>query len=94
MGLKSNIIIQNSDICCFKDYYFSKKTAAKIQTQGITIKDLYPKKPKSKEIKPAHFNTTKPLEQNKKNKKDRKKMFQEKMEQKNILPTGNNIINA
>lgn len=94
MGLKSNIVVQNLDICCFRDYCFSNMTTVKVQTQETTVKDHRPKKPKAKKIKPVYVNAAKPLEQDKKERKKKKKKFQEKKEQKHTPTTSNNAINT
>lgn len=49
---------------------------AKVLTQKITAKDSCLKEPKAKKTKLIRVNSTEPLEQAKKNKKDKKKRFQ------------------
>ena len=67
-----------------------------MQTQETTVKDLHPKKAKSKDLKStlACTNTAESLEQEKKNQKNKKKKFWQKKEQNNTLATGDNAIDA
>ena len=39
VGLKSSIMVQNSDAYCFKGYYPSHNTFSKVQTQGSINKN-------------------------------------------------------
>ena len=53
-GLKSTIIIWNSDICYSQSYCFLNNISSKIQTQKTIAKDFfYPKKSKTKNLKSA-----------------------------------------
>ena len=53
-GLRSTIIIQDSDIHCFQDYHSSNNITSKMQTLRITAKNsFYPKEPKIKDLKSA-----------------------------------------
>lgn len=78
MGLRSNIMVQDLDIYCSRGYCSSNNTTAKIQTQKTTIKNPRPKEAKAKDPKPILFynNMVEPLEQEKKDQKDKKKKFQ------------------
>ena len=50
-GLKSSIMIQDSDICYPRGHCFLNNTAAKVQTQKTTVKDPQSKKVKTKDPK-------------------------------------------
>ena len=69
-SLKSNIMIQNSDICCPRDYYLFNNISIKVQTHRITIKDPSSKKHKTKKIKPAYIDAIELIAQDKKDKKN------------------------
>lgn len=47
-SLKSNIMVQDSDIHCPKNHCLFNNIASKIQIKGITVKDLYLKNPEPK----------------------------------------------
>lgn len=74
-GLRSNIMVQNSGICCFKSHYFSNNIVSKVQTQGATVKDPRLKEPKVKDPKIVLqlTNITESSEQGRKNQKRRTK---------------------
>ena len=98
-SLRFKIMVRDLDIYYFKGYCSSNITIAKMQTQGIAVKDSCSKKFKAKNSKSAlsRTNVAKPLKQDKKNKKNqrnKKKKFWEKKEWNNILATGNNTINT
>ena len=73
-------MVQNSDIHCFKDHHPSISTTLKVQTQGTTTKEPHSKEFRLKEIKLAkkkipallRTNMAEFLEQDKKNRKDKK----------------------
>ena len=53
-GLKSIIIVQDLDICCFSGYCPSNNITSKTQIQKTTTKDFSrPEKPKTKDLKSA-----------------------------------------
>ena len=52
-GLRSNTMVRDSDIRCFRGHRPSNSTASKVQTQGITTKDSHLEEPKIKETKPT-----------------------------------------
>lgn len=56
-SLRSNIMVQNSNIYCPKSYCFFNNTTAKVQIQRTAIKDSGPKKPKTKDLKFALLHT-------------------------------------
>ena len=95
-SLKSTIMIQDSEICCFQGYCSSNNIAPKMQTQETTAKDFFRseelqiKNPKSALL---HNNIAEPAK--KKNKQKKFKRQQERIkEPKNTSATGNNIVNT
>lgn len=96
-GLKSNIMVQDLDIRCFRGHCFSNNTALKVQTQETTNKNPGRKKPKAKKTKLAYVEIVELSEQNKKDKKKKTKERRRNTtgeQKKLILATGNNIIDA
>ena len=70
-GLRSNIMVRESDFCCLKSHRPSHNTFLKIQTQGSSHKDLFRSKefkPKDSKQAPSRNNAAKPAK-----KEDRKK---------------------
>ena len=53
VGLRSSIIVWDSDIYCLKDHRFSNSTTSKVQTQKTTAKESKPEESKPKELKLA-----------------------------------------
>lgn len=94
VGLKSNILIRNSNICCFRVYCLSNNIASKPQIQELTVKDPYSKKPKAKEVKPAYVKIVEFLKEKDKKKKTKEYKWYHIRKRKKILVTGNNTINA
>ena len=74
VGLRSSIMVRDSDINCFRDYRLSNSTASKVQTQGTTTKNSYPGELKVKEKKPTSLwaEASKPSEQAHKEKKKKR----------------------
>ena len=64
-GLKSSIIVRDSDICCPRGHCSSNSTVLKVQTQASTAKDSHLEEPKVKKAKPTLFwaEASKPFEQ-------------------------------
>lgn len=77
IGLESSAMVWDTDSYYPKDYRFSNNTASKVQIQKIITKDLYSKEPKVKDPKSAliRIDTTKLLEKDKKDQKDKKRKF-------------------
>ena len=75
-GLRSSIMVRDSDIRCPKGHRLSNSTAAKVQTQET--KDFHPEEPKVKEVRPtpSRAKASEPSEQARKEKK--KKRYQER----------------
>ena len=72
-GLRSCTMVQDSKICCSKDYHPFNNTASKVQTQGTIAKDsLCPEKPKAKETKSVRANAVEPFKLAKKKNKQNK----------------------
>ena len=72
-GLRSTIMVQNSDIRCSQGHHPSNNTALKVQTYEITAKDSSrPEEPKTKDPKsvPPRDNPAEPAM-----KKDKQKRF-------------------
>ena len=73
VGLKSTIIIRDSDFCYFRGYCPFNNNASKVQTQGTIAKDSFRlEKLKTKNLKsvPSHNDLAKPAK-----KKDKQKRF-------------------
>lgn len=68
------------DSHCPRIYHLFNNTALKVQTQEITTKESYCEKPKAKDPKPAlpNIDMVESFKQDKKNQKNKKKIFQEK----------------
>ena len=95
-GLRSTILVQDSDIYCSQGYCPSNNTASKVQTQGTTTKDFsYLKEPKTKDLKsvPLCDNPAEPAK-----KKDKQKRFKQRQkctrQPKKIPATGDNTVNV
>ena len=95
-GIRSTIIVWDSDICCSQGHCSSNNTALKLQTKGITAKDSSrPEEPKTKDLKsvPPRDNTAQPAK-----KEDKQKRFKCQWERtrktKRIPVTSNNTGNA
>ena len=75
-GLRSSIIVHDLDICCPKGYCSFINITAKVQTQETIFKDFCSKKAKTKDLKPTSscINAAEPLEQEKKDRKDKKEV--------------------
>ena len=87
-GLRSSVMVWDSNIRCPQRHRHSNSTTLKVQTQGKNVKDTYPEEPKIKEVKPASSRAaeiSKPLEQARKEKK-RKRHF-ERRDKKEQIPT-------
>ena len=76
--LRSSTMVWELNVCYFKNYCPSNNIAAKMQTQKTTIKDFHLEEAKTKNLKPisSSINAAEPLEQEKKDQKDKKKKFQ------------------
>lgn len=94
VGLKSNILVRNSNICYFRVYYLSNNIASKLQIQESTVKDPHSKKLKAKKVKPAYVKIVEFLKKKDKKKKTKKHKWYHIRKWKKILVTGNNTINA
>ena len=73
-GLKSSIIVRDSDIYYPRDHRSPNSTASKVQTQETTPKNFHQKEPKVKDIKPnlsRAAEASEPLKQARKKKKGR-----------------------
>ena len=64
-GLKSSIMVQNTDSYYLKDHYLSQNISAKVQIQGSTTQKSKLKESKLKNSKPANRKTLAPLRINK-----------------------------
>ena len=97
-GLKSSIMVRDSDIHCPRGHRPSNSTASKVQAHGTTTKDSFClEKPKAKETKSVHANAVEPSEQDKKdnkNQRDKKRRFWERRKRSNTPATGNNTIDV
>ena len=100
-GLRSSVMVWDSDIRCPQGHRPSNNTTSKMQTQGTSAKKLDPKESRTKEAKPAEEKASDPprtnavefSEQDKKAKKDRKWRFRERKERSEDTPaTGDNAI--
>ena len=81
-GLRSSIMVRESDLLCFRDYRPSHNTFSKVQTQGSSHKDLSrSKEPKSKDPKPApsRDNVAEPAKKEDRKKK-KKKLWNQRRE--------------
>ena len=72
-GLRSSIMVQDSDIRCPRGHRPFNNTASKIQIQGTTAKNSYREKPKVKAVKPTLSKTAKASEPLKQARKEKKK---------------------
>ena len=95
-GLKSIIMVRDSDICCPRGHCLSNNTTSKVQTQETAAKDFsHSEKPKTKNPKSVTSRDN-PAELAKK--KDKQKRFKHRQERirkpKETPATGNNTINA
>lgn len=54
IGLRSNIMVWDSDICYFRSHYLFNNIILKIQTKRTIIKDSRFKEIKAKKIKPTY----------------------------------------
>lgn len=70
-------MVQNSDIGCPKSHCPFNNSTAKILIQKIIVKDFCPKDLKVKKIISVYANVIKPLKQDKKDNKNKKKRFGE-----------------
>ena len=62
-GLKSSIMVRNSDIHCLQGHRPSNSTTLKVQTQEITVKNSpHPEKLKAKKTKPIRANASESFE--------------------------------
>lgn len=97
-GLKSNIMVQDSDIRYPRGHCFSNNIIAKVQTQKTTVKNSRLEESKTKDSKTAllRTNVAEFLEQGKKDKKKkiRKRKRDHIRKWKKILTTSNNTINT
>ena len=74
-GLRSNIIVWDSNVCCSRSHYPSQNTSLNMQTQDF--KDFFClKEPKPKDLKSALSCDNMAESPKKDNKKDKKKKFQ------------------
>ena len=86
-GLRSSVMVGDSDIRCPRGHRSSNSTASKVQTKGTTAKDSYQEKPKVKKVKHTLFRAaeaSKPLEQARKKKK--RKRHPERQDKKEQIP--------
>ena len=96
-GLKSSIMIWNTDSRYLKGHYSSQNTSIKVQTQGSTAKKSKPKEFRPKDLKSTNGKTPAPPRIDKLGKtsrQDKKKEYlKKKRDQKNSTPaTGDNAI--
>ena len=74
-GLRSSIIVRDSDIYCPRSYRASNNTASKVQTKETTAKNFHLEEPKVKKAKLTLFRAaeaSKPSEQARKERKKKK----------------------
>ena len=89
-GLRSSIIVQDTNSRCPKNHCLSQNTSAKVQTQGSTVKKSKPEEFKPKDSKPVNGKTpalprtNKPGKTSHQNKK--KKYLKKKQDRKNSTP--------
>ena len=90
-GLRSSIMIRNTDSRCFKSNRPSQNTSTKVQTQGLTAKKSKLKESRRKNLKLANEKTPIPPRTNKPGKtscQDKKKeYFKKKRDRKNSTLT-------
>ena len=72
VGLRSSIMVRDSDACCPRGYRLSHNTSSKVQTQGSKDSSCS-KKPKLKDPKPASSRDNAAELAKKENRKDKKK---------------------
>ena len=84
-GLRSSIMVRDSDICCLRDHRPSNSTASKVQTQETTIKDFYLEELKVKETRPTS-SRTKANEPSKQAHKEKKKKKHQERRDKEQTP--------
>ena len=102
VGLRSSIMVQDTDSRCLKSHCLCQNTSTKVQTQGSTAKKSKPEESRPKDLKPANEKTPalpctneseKTSCQDKKKKYFKKKRDRKKRDRKNfILATEDNII--
>ena len=89
-GLRSSIMVQDTDSCCPKGHCLFQNTSTKVQTQGLTIKKSKPKESRPKDSKPANGKTPTPPCTDKPGKtscQDKKKEYlKKKRDRKNFIP--------
>ena len=97
VGLRSSIIVWNSDARCFRGHRPSHNTSSKVQTKGTTAKEPRVKEPRPKEAKPANGKapapprSDEPIKPTRQEKK--KEYWKKKQDLKNSsLTNGNNPI--
>ena len=73
VGLKSSIIVWDSDIYCPKGYRLSNSIVTKMQTQETTAKNSNPLEPKIKKANPILSRATKASEPSEQARKKKKK---------------------
>ena len=96
-GLRSSIMVQDTNSHCPRGHRLSQNTSTKVQTQGSTAKESKPKESRRKESKPTDRKTPAPPRTNEPEKtscQDKKKEYlKKKRDQKNSIPaTGDNAI--
>ena len=97
MGLKSNIIVWNLDICCPQGYRFFNNIASKVQTQRTSTKDsFYSEELKVKDPKSALLRTNtaellKPAKKKDKQKRLRRRQKHNKKQKKTPIIDDNAI---
>ena len=99
-GLRSSAMVRDSDIRCPRSQRPSNNTASKVQTQGTSAKKPRPKESRPKEAVPAkgkapappRTNAAESSEQGKKDRKNKKRRFQERKKQ--TPATGTNVTDA
>ena len=95
-GLRSTIIVRDSDIRYPRDHRSSNNTASKVQTQGTAVKDsFHPEELKGKDPKsvPPHDDSAEPAKKENKHKRF-KRQWECTMEPKKTLATGDNTVDA
>ena len=89
-GLKSSIMVRDTDFYYSRNYYLSSNISAKVQTQSSIVKKSKPKESRLKNLKPANKITFALSYINKLEKtfyQDKKKeYFKKKWNQKNFIP--------
>ena len=89
-GLRSSIMVWDTDSRCSRGHRLSQNTSIKMQTQDSTAKESKPEESRPKDLKPADGKTLAPPRTNKSEKtfyQDKKKeYFKKKWDQKNSTP--------